>query len=98
MVEILHTHDRAQAEMIRVALESAGILVHSLDDDFDPYVGRHVLAVSETDAPRAIAIRRKLERQGASTPARRGPGWKPFVAAMIVFWLAVYLVLRWFRL
>jgi hypothetical protein len=95
MVEILHTHDRMHAEMVRLALEAEGIRVESLSDNYDPYLSRHVLAVSDADAQRAIAIRRRLERRDAAPRPRDPPVRKSVVAAIIVFWIAVYLVFRW---
>jgi len=97
MVEILHTHDRAQADLVRVALEAEGLRVESLNDDSAPFFGRHVLAVSETDAPRAIAIRRRLEQQGAADRTSPRPIRKLVIAAIIVFWIAVGLLLIWLR-
>ncbi len=73
MVEILHTHDAAQAEMVRAALEREGIRVHSVDDNYDPFMGHHVLAVHERDAERAIAIRRRIERGPGNKSGNRYP-------------------------
>ncbi len=95
MIEILHTHDAAQAELVRTALQSAGIHVESLDDNFDPFLGNHVLAVSEADAPRAIAIRRKIEHAGTTTPTTPSPARKiVFAAFMIAIAVWAYLVWR----
>ena len=75
MVEVLHTHDRMQADTVRRALERKGIRVHSREDDFDPYLNRYVLSVHEADAPRAIAIRRKIEEpSGADAATQRQAG------------------------
>ncbi len=96
MIEILHTPDAAHAEIVRLALEAAGIRVRSVDDTYDPYLHRHVLSVSEADAARAVDIRRRIERQDAADAPRHPPLRKSVVAGIVAFWIVVYLLLRWF--
>ncbi|HEU4989088.1 MAG TPA: hypothetical protein VFT41_04850 [Gemmatimonadaceae bacterium] len=96
MIEILHTHDAAQADLMRAALEAEGIRVHALRDaaTADPFVGRHVLAVREVDAERAIAIRRRIEHKAAASRPKQ-PFLRPLpVIVVLAFWVAVYFVLR----
>lgn len=96
MIEILHTHDRMQADLVRVALEAEGIRVEMLGDNYDPYLNRHVLAVSEADAPRAIAIRKRIEQQSGASRTKRPPLRVGVLAGIVVFWVVVYFFLRWF--
>ncbi len=72
------------------------IRVRSVDDTYDPYLHRHVLAVSEADAARAVDIRRRIERQDAADAPRHPPLRKSVVAGIVAFWIVVYLLLRWF--
>ncbi len=89
MVEILHAPTPKHAELVRVALEAEGIRVYSRDDDLDPSSNGHVLLVSEADAPRAIAIRRRIEARGAGDPSNDPPPRSGVLGGIIAFWKAI---------
>lgn len=95
MQEILHTHDWMQAETVRVALEAEGIRVEVVEDKCEPYLNRRVLAVSDGDAPRAIEIRRRVEREAAAEPTSGVPSGKRGYVVVVVLTVLLAFVYWW---